>query len=308
MTITVAVAALATATSFTSEPVQDLAGRAGLPAADRQTLHDNGLDRIPVATRDHVGLVDEVLDGLDGQGFDRARCGAAVVTHSLPLAEDTVDALVDRLGAALPGLAYPPVTLTGRPCSVVHLGVELAARRTTGTTLVLGVDLAPTLDERFFFGTAMGDAAVGMVVGGPPRIGEILACRSTWHVLAADGALSDPADIARFRAENPTAIRATITDALTAAGLTWAELSAIVPHTPYPQVWDVIAALCRYPRERILDGGLPRTGHLNSNDVVVHLLDALRAGRLRTGDVVALVSPGFGGTRGCTVLRIGGAA
>ena len=304
-------AAVASATSFAQHSVQELAALAELSVAERETLHDNGLDEIPVAERDLPGLVLEVLDELAAQGVDRGRCDAVVVTHSLTLTEAELAELGALLRHELPGLVGPPVFLTGRPCSVLHLGIELAVRRSArnlGPTLVLGGDLAPSVEDRFFFGSAMGDSAVGLVVGGTAGVdplAEVLACRSTWQVLAGDGARSDPADIDRFRAQNPTAIRATIETTLRDGGLDWDSLTAVVPHTPYRAIWDTVATLCRFPRERILDTDLAQTGHLNSNDVAVHFAGALRHGRLRPGDTAALVSPGFGGTRGCTLVRVG---
>jgi 3-oxoacyl-[acyl-carrier-protein] synthase-3 len=131
----------------------------------------------------------------------------------------------------------------------------------------------------------------------------VLAVRSATRIIATDGADSPPEAIARFRTQNPTAIRAAVTDTLRAAGLTWADLTAIVAHTPNRLIWDTVAGLCGFDRERIFDRDIARTGHLNSNDVVVHLATAVRTGLLAPGDVAALVSPGFGGTRGCTVIR-----
>jgi 3-oxoacyl-[acyl-carrier-protein] synthase-3 len=182
--------------------------------------------------------------------------------------------------------------------------MRLWRRRPDGTALLLGGDVATTHDDRFFFGSAMGDAAVGIVLGGAGVVGEVITTYATWHVLASRGAASDPEDIARFRSQNPTAIRATISGALQEAGLDWTDLTAIVPHTPYRQIWDTLAELCRFPRTRILDQDIAETGHLNSNDVVVHLAGALARGLLHSGDVAALVSPGFGGSRGCTLVRI----
>lgn len=303
----------AVATAVTLTDVQELARTSGLSSKERQKLHDGGLARVPVATADRLDLVADVIIKLIDQGFDARNCATVIVTHSLELNSDAAGAVVAALRVTLPGLTHPPVVLSGRPCSIIHLGIELAMRQHAKNPqrgiLVLGVDIAATVGDRFFFSSAMGDAAVGLVLGpttGQLRtVAEILACCSTWNILAGDGARSHPDDIAQFRNQNPMAIRATLAAALDAAGLNWTHLTAIVPHTPYRQMWDPVAKLCRYPRDRILDDNLSETGHLNSNDVIVHLMAAMRTGKLRNGDIAALVSPGFGGTRGCTVVRIG---
>jgi 3-oxoacyl-[acyl-carrier-protein] synthase III len=302
MTSHVPLRAIATASSTMSYNVADLASDVGLSDTERTTLADGGLFNVQVAQVDLVALVAEVIDALDV-----AQCRDVVFTHSLELEDAVVERLIKSLVAALPSLRRAPLLLTGRPCSVIHLGLEVAMRRYRrgdGEVLVLGGDVAPKHEDRFFFNSVMGDAAIGLLLGAPPEFGELLATHSTWHVLAADGVASAPADIARFRAQNPTAIRATIAGALDAADVGWADLAAIVPHTPYRQIWDTVAELCRYPRDRVLDQNIAATGHLNSNDVVVHLNAAVRDGLLRPGDVAALVSPGFGGTRGCTLIRV----
>ncbi len=309
MTVATPVGAVAAARSFEAKDVQRLAADVGLSDVHRQQLRDGGLMQVPVATASLVELIAEVLAELGRTGWQPESCASVVFTHSLELTEHQLVALDMMLRDALPGLARHPLAVTGRPCSVIHLGIELAASHhrlhPSATALVLGADLAPTTEDRFFFGSAMGDSAVGLVLGGEPTLGHLLAVRSTHHVIASDGAASPQEEIERFRAQNPTAIRATIMAALYDAGITLADLTAIVPHTPYRTIWDAVAALCRFPRERILDDGLPHTGHLNSNDVLVHFASVVRDDRLRAGDVVALVSPGFGGTRGCTIIRYG---
>ncbi|MFX0575060.1 3-oxoacyl-[acyl-carrier-protein] synthase III C-terminal domain-containing protein [Nocardia nepalensis] len=303
MTVAVPLQAAASAASTWMCDVQALAFDVGLPEAERHKLRDGGLLAVPVAKLNLAGLIREVIERLA-----QTDCRAVVFAHSLELEDTVCGRLVDLLTEAIPSLEQAPLLVSGRPCSIIHLGVELAARlwrrRPDGTVLLLGGDVAEHHDDRFFFGSAMGDAVVGMTFGGVPALGEILAVSSSWHVIAADGAASSADDIARFRAQNPTAIRQTITDTLAKADLTWSDLSAIVPHTPYRTIWDTTAQLCKFPRERILDQRIGETGHLNSNDVVVHMITAIRDGRLSSGDIAALVSPGFGGTRGCTLVRV----
>lgn len=303
MTMPIPVRALATSHATVPRDVDDLAAEVGLSAEERSALRDGGLVAVPVAS---VGLAELVVGVVES--LDVSDCASVVFTHSLEMADATAERLTDALTAAIPSLVHPPMLVTGRPCSIIHLGVQLAALRRRdrpdATVLVLGGDVAPTHADRFFFGSAMGDSAVGMLLGGPARVGHVIGVHSTWHIVASGGAASDPADIARFRAENPTAIRTTITGALRSAGLGWSDLTAIVPHTPYRRIWDAIAELCRFPREQILDQGIAETGHLNSNDVVHHLAAAIADARLRSGDLAALVSPGFGGTRGCTLVRV----
>jgi 3-oxoacyl-[acyl-carrier-protein] synthase-3 len=309
MTPPVPLTAVAAAQSFERRDVFELAQQAGLGPVQRATLRENGLAAVPVATARLPELVIEVLGGLERSGWEPETCSHAIFTHSLDINETELEEVDRILRAALPFLARCPLLLTGRPCSIIHFGIELASALLKAdrerTALVLGADIASVHEDRFFFGSAMGDAAVGVALGGAPALGYVLMARSSTRIVAPDGESSAPEQIARFRAQNPTAIRATISATLEEAGLVWSDLAMIVPHTPNRLIWDAVAALCHFPRERIFDPGLPETGHLNSNDVLVHFASAVRERLFRPADVIALVSPGFGGTRGCTLIRYG---
>jgi 3-oxoacyl-[acyl-carrier-protein] synthase-3 len=132
---------------------------------------------------------------------------------------------------------------------------------------------------------------------------RILNCISDTHVVAFDGERSDADAITAFRAANPARIRAAIVRCLSEAGLKIDDVKYVVPHTPYGSIWDLVADLLRIDRTRILTDYLSETGHLSSNDVFAHYDRAVRDGRITTGDLALLVSPGFGGTRGCTLIR-----
>lgn len=307
MKATAGIRALAAASSPRATPVEELAAEAALGLEEVETLWANGLERVPVASVRAAELIAELLNQMCEEGAEE-RIDSVALTHSLELGAGDRAELELLLRRRLPALAHPPLIVAGRPCSVLHLGVELGARHVAAggaEALVLGLDIAPSAAERFFFGSAMGDAAVGLTLGAEPGVGRLLAVRSSTHVLASEGTASPPEAIQRFRTENPVAIRALIERTLAEAGLGWAELAAIVPHTPYRLIWDTVAEISGFPREQIVDDRLPETGHLNSNDVLAHLLAATASGRVAEGDAVALVSPGFGGTRGCTVLRWG---
>jgi len=67
-------------------------------------------------------------------------------------------------------------------------------------------------------------------------------------------------------------------------------------------MWDPIAKILRFPREKILTEYMEQTGHLNSNDSYVHYIRAVNEGKIKEGDLALLVNPGFGGTRGSTLI------
>jgi 3-oxoacyl-[acyl-carrier-protein] synthase-3 len=202
----------------------------------------------------------------------------------------------------------PKLAVSGQPCSVIHFVVQLAGAWLEavpeGDVLVLGVDKARSAEERVFFGSTMGDAAIAMLITRRAARHRVMACISQTYSLTFAGENSPPEDIARFRQENPHRIRMAVQQALAEAGMQLGDVSYIIPHTPYTLIWDVTAELLRFPRERILTDYLSETGHLNSNDVFVHFERALREGKISSGQIVVLISPGFGGTRGCTIIRV----
>lgn len=312
----VPISAIEVAASPREQDVFELARFAGLQSGERERLAAGGLRRIPVSGKSTAALALEALDAAVGRGWDPVTGRVVAFTHSLELSDSQMQQITQGVSALCTSLELRPLLLSGQPCSILHLGIAVAASVLTGharqqrgapddsaTAAVVGADVAPTVDDRFFFGSAMGDAAAAMVLGGQPELGTILATVSSTHVVAPAGVHSSEEQIARFRAENPTAVRATLDAALAAAGVSRSDLKAIVPHTPYRTIWDTVSTLCRIPRHRIFDDYVQSTGHLNASDVLVHYRSAIDEGRLQTGDVVALLSPGFGGTRGCTVIQ-----
>ena len=150
----------------------------------------------------------------------------------------------------------------------------------------------------------MGDAAIAGVLVKNTDHHVILASITDTYVRAFSGELSPTEAIAGFRAANPNAIRKSAESCLSAAGVQLNDLKWLVPHTPNTPLWTAVAELMRLPQERILTDYIGETGHLNSNDSFAHYLRAIEEGKLAKGDLALLVNPGFGGSRGCTIMRV----
>lgn len=281
---------------------------------DEIALHatiSNGLSHLPIADgHTTASLAALAVTKLLHQRKDLLpRIEAIILAHSLPLAAPpSIDLLAPCLSVG--SLEHiPAVAITGQPCAILHSAIQLARTwllnlNPESGVLVLGVDVANHTTERFFFNSAMGDAAVAGVLTRNALNQIVLASTTETNVLAYDGELSMPQAIARFRVENPTAIRTAIENCLTVAGITLNDVRLIVPHTPNNTLWPVVAALMRLPQNRILTDYMKETGHLNSNDSFIHFLQAVQSGKLIQGDIALLVNPGFGGTRGCTLLQV----
>lgn len=290
--------------------VSDLAGAVGFGADTASTLRGNGLLAVPVA--EPGPFIDFALQSVDRilAEFPDARADVRLVllAHSAPLLTpgdgNLLADLIERAGLD----SAISFVFTGQPCAVLHTAVHWALSAldddADGSALVVGADRANDPEERFFFGSAMGDASIALLLGRRSERARIVGGYQHTELHASEGEWSAPSAIAAFRERNPLLIRSGIERCLELAGHRLDELAAIVPHTPYLSIWDTVARLLRYPRERIVTDYIGDTGHLNSNDSFVHFHRAALDGRIDPGDLVLLVNPGFGGSRGFTMIRV----
>lgn len=290
--------------------VDSLVQEAGFGDEMVARLHSGGLRRVPVGDdKPLTKLVKRAVARLATVVPDLSvRTRGVVFAHSVPL---LAPADVPFLAMCLEGLgldSVPRVVVGGQPCAILHMAVQLAGYWLKDIPhncgiLLLGADQAYSVEERIFFGSAMGDVAVAGFITSEAVRNRVLASVSQCEIVAYEGEDSPEQDIARFRKLNPLCIRHAIETCLEQGGVALEELTLIVPHTPYTMIWDVVAELLRFPRERILTDYLSETGHLNSNDSFVHYVRAVDEGRIQDDDLVLLVNPAFGGTRGCTLIH-----
>lgn len=288
--------------------VDAIVREAGHGDAMLQRVLANGLIAVPVAGPGTLArLAAEAVQGL-GERVNARKTGAFLLAHSvLAVAPADVPFLDDVLAiAGFPRV--PSMAITGQPCAVLHTALRLAGAwsRTLPAgqhVLLVGADRAYSAAQRVFFGSVMGDAAVAMAVTPDAVEHRVLSSFQHTYVMAASGELSPPNQIASFREQNPALIRSALIACLARAGRTLREVALFVPHTPNLSIWDAVARLAGIERERILTDYIGETGHLNSNDSFVHYERAVRERLLRRGDLALLINPGFGGTRGCTLIQ-----
>jgi len=290
--------------------VATLARDLGLDHALIERLGQGGLRHIPVdAPRPLAALVTEALKELARQtGSLSDQVALVLLAHSVTwLAPGGCDPLTGALEAV--GLAsVPRIFLSGQPCAIFHFALnralDLLGDLPAGQgILVIGADKAWRDEDRFFFGSAMGEGVVAGVLTAQAASHRLLGTGSQSLVVACQGEDSPAEAIARFRAMSPLQLRQVVERVLAEAGHRIDDLAWIAPHTPYLAMWDTMCAVLRFPRERVLTRLLPETGHLNSNDSVYHYLRAANEGIVRPDDLVLLVNPGFGGTWGCTLIQ-----
>ncbi len=295
------------------QPVIKLAKEVGLSNDSMSLLVENGLSRIPVCEQTDPGvLVRATLKNLAANHpCISTHAKVVLLLHSIPGMILRFPSILERCVHGTSFERTPIIPISGQPCSIFHYGVWLALRyleqMNKSTVVVLvGIDVAPSAESRFFFGSAMGDSIVVGCVGAVNVTHRILGTLSETHVIATLGEDSTTESIARFRAANPSYIRNAIELCLSQSSICLSDVDWIVPHTPYKKMGQIIADVLRFPSGKLLMDYLPDTGHLNSNDSFCHYIRACAEGKIACGDVSILINPGFGGSRGVTILQRGG--
>ncbi len=295
------------------KPVEELVNEAGMGPDAIARLHSGGVRSVPVGDGAPLpSLLRRALADLSQHvPHMAARTHAVLFSHSIPiygvLEEDFFGQCLSDSGLE----CVPRIAIGGQPCAITHQVVQVAIGRLKHAPighgiLLLAGDVAYQADDRLYFGAAMGDAAIaGFLTQDDSRQRHrVLASTSHTHIFAWEGEHSPSEAIADFRRLNPSYIRSAIDACVSAAGIDIGDIRFVFPHTPYLQLWDTMAPLLRIPRARIVTDYIGDTGHLNSNDSFVHYLRAHQQGRLSQRDIALLVNPGFGGSRGCTLLEV----
>lgn len=272
-------------------------------------MHANGLEKIHLDNDVllHV-LIRKTIKTLARKIKDLSkRTYNIIFAHSLPLLAPIDVRFIDM---CIKGLGFTDAicySINGQPCSIFHMAVQLAGYLVTSVPdtsgiVLIGADKGYSTDERFFFNSAMSDVVIAGFLTGSSGNNRILSSYSHSALYAYDGERSPAHQIIKFRQANPSFIRYAIENCLSKAGKEPGDLTYIVPHTPNKLIWDTVSELMKFPRNKILTKYLSETGHMNSNDSFVHYVRAVNEGLIKKGDIVILVNPGFGGTRGCTLI------
>lgn len=257
-------------------------------------IRSNGLDSIYM---DNQKTAYAMLEELLGQFVEKP--DYIILTHSLPylFGNKTYDMLANSV---------PIINITGIPCCIMHKGVESAVSLIKSgryhKVLVIGVDKCYENYERIFFGTAMSDSAIGLLIEADTADHEIISSVVHTLILASNGVFSDADKTVQFRALNPSFIRMAMNDCLKKCSMGMEQVDFIVCHTSNRKIWDQVSCLTKIPRIQFLDNNIKITGHMNSNDSFYHYFDFINKGIISKGQKAMLINPGFGGSQGCTLL------
>jgi len=244
------------------------------------------------ATPESIGLLLLATTTPDQQ----VPASSASVQHALGLRCGAVD-----LNAACSGFAYALVMAAG----MAEMGVE--------RSLVIGTDTLSRITDHDDRGTAIlfADGSGAVVVDRVEGPGNLLA----WD-LGSDGSLRHvlDADIGGYiQMQGKEVFRQAVTVMVASArrtfeqaGVSPDEVAVVVPHQANTRIIASAMEKLGIPMEKaalVLD----RTGNTSSASIPLALVDAVEAGRVRTGDLVLLVGFGAGMTWASALLRWGAA-
>lgn len=256
-------------------------------------MHKIGLSKVP--TDNHRLLFDMIEDAYKNI-LQRPDC--ILIAHSLPFIRRTN-------GDFQHDERIPVFYLSGLPCAIMHKAVEIACKFIHANiykkVLVIGADKAYSDAERVFFGTIMGDGVVAVLLGESAQEHLILSSEISTTIIASDGENSSEEDILHFRSMNALLMRGAIERCRKKAGIT--EIDHFVTHTSNRMFWDTMSILMRCSRKKFMDSNIQNTGHMNSHDSFLHYFYYYEQGKIKKGENVMLINPGFGGTQGCTLIK-----
>lgn len=226
-----------------------------------------------------------------------------------------INAGANDLSAACAGFAY-----------AFDVAVSKVRSGSAHTVLVIGAETMSRAVDWTDRGTCIlfGDGAGAVVLRGSDEPGGVMssivhADGTGWDLLTlptigsretylADGAhkmhtlYMDGKCVFQFAVR---ALATGLTETLDRAGLTLDDLDLLVPHQANQRILEHAAAELGIPMEKIFSN-LAQYGNTSAASIPIALAEAAQSGRLKPGDIVALVGFGGGLSWGAAVLQWGG--
>lgn len=271
---------------------------------------DNGLLKVPAQNdlllTEMINIA--VAKFLNSKSIKTNSIKYVFLAHSLPFLSAPDFPFFDKCFENTELKGIPSIAISGQPCSILHFATQIACLKLNelapeDSVLLIGADKAYSYSERVFFNTVMGDAVFISLIVNNPKKNQIILSKTDTNIIAYDGENSEKEQMGRFRASNPSAIRLSILNILEEANLKISNIKYIMPHTPNLEIWKTVSTLMKIPQEKFFTKYISETGHLNSNDSFIHYTRAVSEGVIKTNDITLLINPGFGGTRGLTIIR-----
>jgi 3-oxoacyl-[acyl-carrier-protein] synthase-3 len=174
-----------------------------------------------------------------------------------------------------------------------------AAEPNLNLALCVAAERLPPAENREILYSLISDGGCAALVERNATLNRIVAYAQVTKGFYWDSAEKQDEIVAAYF---PTA-RAVIREALEYAGLTLDDIRLIIPHNVNLQSWRVLLSLLEVPKEKFFGRNIGSRGHTIAADNIMNLADAVRLGRVRSGDFVMLFTFGFGAHWACMILQ-----
>jgi 3-oxoacyl-[acyl-carrier-protein] synthase-3 len=278
------------------EAPSEMAVRAARAALDRAGIDATALDLLIVATN----FPDLTLPG-----------SAPFIATGLGLANLPFFDLTAGCSGFVYGLSVADAMVAaGRHRRVLLIGTEALSRVTDWSdrkTCVLfgdgagAVVLGPGAPEAGLLATAIyADASKAMLLsvpgGGTRHPASAETVEQRLHCVRMEGA-------GVYRSAVPMMATAT-REALDRAGLDLPDVDWLIPHQANQRIIDSLVKRLQFPAEKVIVN-LDRVANTSTASIPIALDEAVRDGRIRDGDLVAVTAFGAGATYAAAVFRFG---
>jgi 3-oxoacyl-[acyl-carrier-protein] synthase-3 len=286
-----------------SVPLASLADHLGLSTMDVRVFKRlHGLENVAMAgDLDWPGQLLAAAAGLTSLDEARHRIRYVIAARSeVPAARREpfpLDGVAARLGLRDDVMCF---MLAEHACASALLAIDLAGR-------LLARDREPGGLALIFAGEKASDPRVQLI----PDM-TVMAEGSAALLVAADG---ERDRVLSYTSATPETAEASyedgysdrlaevMTEAVTKAGLTWDDITLVLPHNVNRVSWVRTARLLDLPIERVHLDNVAAQAHSFSADSFINYVDARAAGRLRPDDAYVMAASGVHSVVSAMVFR-----
>ncbi|MFS8098613.1 3-oxoacyl-ACP synthase [Lentzea alba] len=232
----------------------------------------------------------------DGGGADLVLYGHSLMTQEVSLRPGFAQRVLKQLDLeATPFFGISGVACTA-PLRAVDLARDYVRKFPERKVLVLAGDLGATTSVARVIPrlTVLGDALGAFTVAREGVRYRHVASASRTDPRFRRGMRMDADDLRLFGRACAELVLDVLAEAANTAGIAIKDVDWVMPHLVNALAWKVFSEQVGIPHERFLLDLLPSQGHVYGLDALTSLEYADRLGKLRPGDLCALLSVGQG--------------
>ncbi len=283
-------------------PLASLGEHLGLAPMDVrvfQRLH--GLENVLMdADRDYAEQMVEAAAGLRGLADDADRIRYVIAARSeLPVSHTQPFPLREiaiKLGLRDDVICF---VVAEHACASGLLAIDLAGRllsrdiQTGSLALVLTGEKASSPEVQHIPDiTIMAEGAAAVIVSADGDRDRLLSYVSR----TGDGSTT-------YQEGYADTFAAALDEAVRAAGLTWDDVTVVLPHNVNRVSWVRVARILGLPVDRVHLDNVPAQAHSFSADSFINYADVTASGRLRPGDAYVMAASGINTVASAMVFR-----